>query len=152
MAKKRKPTAKAGRPPKPEAEEEVETSLMLPTATLVRDLAKLKADAKQKTQRINGTLGEKIAEAVENKHVDRWSLSKACDFAKLDDETLHLRYVHFMKYMGFLGVTKRAEAQADLFEQGPESEEAGEEEATNVTSIGAAARRVTETAGEAQSA
>lgn len=132
-----------------------ETTLLLPPSSVITSLAKERADTKKRTQSIIGTLGEKIGKAIEEKHVDRKAFSIACQLDRLDDERLHITYVHLLKYCEYLGIAKRALAQADMFEErtAPEGETGEEEvegaETGNVTRLGTAARRVVETAGDA---
>src|ERR1700761_1727735 len=95
-----------------------ETALMLTPKNLLDELAKAKRDTKKRTQSISGTLGQKIAEAVENKHLDRKAFSIACQLDALDDEKLHITYHNLLYYMEALGVEKRATAQEEMFNGG----------------------------------
>lgn len=124
------------------------TTLLLPTEKKIQDLAKEKRNAKKRMQSISGEIGQSIAKAVEEKHVDRKALSMACALDAMDDERLHVTYVHLMEYIKFLGVDKRALAQAELFEDRPKEGEEPKGDG-NVTHIGAAARKVAERAGAA---
>jgi hypothetical protein len=94
----------------------LETTIIFPPKTLVEELAKAKRDTKKRTQSANGTLGEKIGAAVEDKHLDRKAFSIACQLDALDDERLHITYHSLLKYCEDLGVTKRATAQEELFD------------------------------------
>ena len=121
------------------------TTLILPPAKKIQDLAKEKRNAKKRMQSISGEIGQSIAKAVEEKHVDRKALSMACALDALDDERLHVTYVHLMEYITFLGIDKRATAQGEMFEQTSAEEEPKDD--GKVTPIGAAARKVAERAG-----
>ena len=61
----------------------LETTIIFPPKTLVEELAKAKRDTKKRTQSANGTLGEKIGAAVEDKHLDRKAFSIACQLDAL---------------------------------------------------------------------
>lgn len=147
-----------------------ETTLMLTPKATLEELAKAKRDTKKRTQSMNGTLGEKIATAVESKHLDRKAFSMACQLEQMDDERLHVTYFNLLYYMEALGVEKRATAQEEMFEAGdvrgdepegkitdakPKADKkangkkvaAADKEASNVTPIGKTARAVAEQAG-----
>lgn len=129
----------------------LETTIIFPPKTVVEELAKAKRDTKKRTQSMNGTLGEKIGKAVEEKHLDRKAFSMACQLDAMDDERLHVTYHSLLKYCEDLGVTKRASAQEELFEAGGDEPEGklngGERDDGKVTPIGKAARAVAEAAG-----
>jgi hypothetical protein len=101
----------------------IETIVIFPPASLVKSLEKDKRETKQRTQSMSGLLGEKIAKAVEEKHLDRKAFSMACQLNALDDQRLHITYMNLLKYCEDLGITKRATAQEELFD----AEEAEEE-------------------------
>lgn len=103
--------------------EKLETTIIFPPKTLVEELAKARRDTKKRTQAANGTLGEKIGAAVEDKHLDRKGFSIACQLDALDDERLHITYHSLLKYCDDLGVTKRASAQEELFDPNATEEE-----------------------------
>lgn len=130
------------------------TTIIFPSDTVVQDLAKARRDTKKRTQSMNGTLGEKIAKAVENDHLDRKAYSIACQLEAMDDERLHVTFHSLLKYCDDLGVTKRATAQEELFDAGGDEPEAKVSDPKpkddgKVTPIGSgkAARTVAESAG-----
>lgn len=134
--------------PQPPAGEQVkaEDVLMMPGTDTVKKLAKARRDAQKQSQSIAGTIGEKIAKAVEEKHLDRKAFSMACQLANMDDERLAITLPHLMRYIDDLELVKRATKQAELFEQESEEAETGGKGST-VTPIGAAARKVAQQAG-----
>lgn len=131
----------------------LETTIIFPPKSLVEDLAKAKRDTKKRTQSANGTLGEKIGSAVEDKHLDRKAFSMACQLDAMDDERLHITYHSLLKYCEDLGVTKRATAQEELFDSEASGDEpegkmtGGGKDDGKVTPIGRGGRKVAETAG-----
>lgn len=133
-----------------------ETTLVLTPKSTLEELAKAKRDTKKRVQSMNGTLGEKIAAATENKHLDKKAFSIACALDQLDDERLHVTYFNLLYYLDALGVEKRATAQEELFVNGGTDEEdedapgkkGGKDKGATVTPIGKAARAVTEKAGD----
>lgn len=136
-----------------------DTTLVLTPKTTLEELAKAKRDTKKRVQSMNGTLGEKIAAATENKHLDKKAFGIACALDQLDDERLHVTYFNLLYYMEALGIEKRATAQEEMFVNGGgEPSDDGEDgcddkpkgrrkKANNVTPIGRAARAVVEQAG-----
>ena len=129
-----------------------ETTIVMTPKTTLEELAKAKRDTKKRVQSMNGTLGEKIAAAAENKHLDKKAFSMACALDALDDERLHLTYHNLLYYMEAMGIEQRATAQEELFVNGggEDDEEDGEKSPKGdgkVTSIGRAARKVAEAAG-----
>lgn len=139
--------ARAPKNGKSGATEVVATTLIMPPEKTIQNLAKEKRNAKKRMQSISGEIGQAIGKAVEDKHVDRKALSIAWALDALDDERLHVTYVHLMEYIEHLGIKKRALAQAELFEDRPKADDADESE-SNVRPIGSAARKVAEAAGE----
>lgn len=131
--------------------EVVATNLLMPPAAEIQKIAKAKRSAKKRNGQINGEVGDMIAKAVENKHLDRKACSIACQLDAMDDERLGVTYFHVLRYMDDLGIPERAKAQNQMFEAketGPgmkDGEEAGD---GKVTHIGTAARKVAERAGE----
>lgn len=139
-----------------------ETTLVLTPKTVLEELSKARRDTKKRVQSMNGTLGEKIGKAVEEKHLDRKAFGLACQLDALDDERLHVTYFNLLYYMEQMGIEKRATAQEELFVNGGADDEDGEDDAPangkangkgrakkdNVTPIGKAARAVTEAAGD----
>jgi hypothetical protein len=123
--------------------ETVATTLLLPSAKLVKDLVQEGRNVKKRTQSIAGEFGEKIAAAVENKHLDRKALSLARTLDALADEKLHVTYIHLMEYIEWLGIKKRALAQEELFEDSRRKPGEDEEDFQK------GPRLVTETAGSA---
>ncbi len=137
----------------------LETTIIFPPKTLIEELAKAKRDTKKRTQSMNGTLGEKIGKAVEEKHLDRKAFSFATQLDAMDDERLHITYHSMLKYCEDLGVTKRATAQEEMFESGGDAEPeakivdspkkgaaAGAEQEANLSRVGRG-RAVKEAAG-----
>lgn len=131
----------------------LETTIIFPPKTLVEELAKAKRDTKKRTQSANGTLGEKIGAAVEDKHLDRKAFSMACQLDAMDDERLHITYHSMLKYCEDLGVTKRAMAQEELFDPNatdePEGKISGGGATVHPIGAGGAARDVKQAAGKA---
>lgn len=127
-----------------------ETTIVMTPKTTLEELAKARRDTKKRVQSMNGTLGEKIAAAAENKHLDKKAFSIACALDALDDERLHMTYHNLLYYMEALGVEKRATAQEELFVNGGEDDD-GDDAASGkdgkVTPIGKHARKVAEAAG-----
>lgn len=134
------------------------TILMTPKSTL-EDLIKEKRNAKKRTQSISGKLGEIIAKACEDKHLDRKAFSIAAQMDAMDDERLHLTYYNLLYYLDALGITKRATQQEEMFEPGEGAEPVGTfsdpaegdggAKTKNVTRFPAEGRRTAEAAGEA---
>jgi hypothetical protein len=102
--------------------EAFETTIIFPPKSVVEELAEAKRQTKKRTQSANGTLGEKIGKAVEEKHLDRKAFSIACQLDAMDDERLHITFHSLLKYCEDLGVTRRATAQEELFEPGADAE------------------------------
>lgn len=126
--------------------------MIMPTDAVIRKLAKEKRSAKARVGEINSEVGNSIAKAVKDKHVDRKALSIACQLDNLDDERLHVTYFHLLKYIEDLGVKKRAEGhEKEVFGFAKQDDgETDEQESSDgkVTPIGSAARRVAERAGD----
>lgn len=101
------------------------TTIIFTPKSVLDDLAKAKRNAKKRSQSINGTLGETIAKAVEEKHLDRKAFGLAMQLEALDDERLHLTFHNFLHYCEVLGVTKRATAQEEMFTAGETDEPVG---------------------------
>lgn len=131
----------------------LETTIIFTPKKTVEELAQAKRDTKKRTQSANGTLGEKIKVAVEEKHLNRKAFSIACQLDAMDDEALHVTYHCLIKYCEDLGVVKRATAQEELFDGGGGDEPEGKikdkepKDDGKVTPIGRAARAVAESAG-----
>ncbi len=153
--------SKKGATEKPEV---VESTLLLPDSALVLSLAKAKLKVKKSNGTASGEVGKKIADAVENKHLDRKALGIACQLFNMHDhdaEKMALTYFHMLRYFDDLGIPEKAEKHGGMFtaaETGPgvkTGEEADEEAETdaggadNVTHIGTAARKVAQGAGDA---
>lgn len=132
--------------------EVVATNLLMPAPKVIQDIAKAKRSAKKRTGQINGEVGDMIAKAVENKHLDRKAAGLACQLDAMDDERLGVTYFHLLRYLDDLGIPARAKAQAQMFdakETGPGMKDKdGEADEGNVTRIGTAARKVAERTGE----
>ncbi len=75
----------------------LETTIIFPPKSLVEELAKKKRDTKKQTQSKNGTLGELIGSAVEDKHLDRKAFSIATQLDAMDDERLHITWHSLLK-------------------------------------------------------
>lgn len=137
----------------------IETTLIFAPKAVVEDLAEQKRKTKKRTSSANGTLGELIGTAVEEKHLDRKAFSLACQLDGLDDERLHITWPNLLAYAEFLGIPKRVQEQekAFLFETAAAPKEddkaadgkgaGGARTGASVTQIGEAARRVAEAAG-----
>lgn len=133
----------------PEESQSSNTTLILPPGSVIKKLAKEQRSASSRAAEIRGEYGNSVAKAVEDKHVDRKALSIALQLDKLPDERLHVVWMHLMHYTEQLGVQKRALAQEEMFAGGAEGGDKDEEDdaASNVTHLGAAARKVAERAG-----
>lgn len=100
-----------------------------------------------------GVYRSKVKDAVEKSNLDAAAWADAIKYKNLDDETLHVRYFHFMHYLEVLGVTKRATAQEEMFAAGETGAspktgaDTDDAETTTSKRIGAAARKVAEEAG-----
>jgi hypothetical protein len=94
------------------------TTIIFPNPDIVTDLRDQKRNTKKRTTSMNGTLGEKIGTAVEEKHLDRAAFGMACKLDDMDDERLHITFHSLLKYCEDMGVTKRATAQEELFDGG----------------------------------
>lgn len=140
MAKKLRRKNSAEQEQQPE-----ETTLLMPSTPTIKSLYRAKKSAKSRTSEISGEVGQQIAKAVEEKHVDRKALSIACQLADMPDERLVITYFHLLRYMDDLDIVKRAKAQneSELF---PEDEGETADDG-KVTQIGSAARKVAERAG-----
>lgn len=132
--------------------ETVATNLIMPASAVIQGIAKAKRSAKKRTGQINGEVGDMIAKAVENKHLDRKACGIACQLDAMDDERLGPTYFHLLRYLDDLGIPTRATAQSEAFQAkdtGPGLKKGdGDEPEGNVTRIGTAARKVAEQAGE----
>lgn len=144
------PPRRRGRPPAasqaPTAP--VEDVNLYPRDADLNSLIKAKRSAKQQTSEIGGTIGEKIAKAVEEKHLDRKAFNMVCTLDALEDERLAITLPHLLHYIRVRGLMERADAQP-IMPLAQEGSPALGETAGNVTRLGTAARRVAETAGEA---
>lgn len=95
-----------------------DTTILLAPANIVRDLAEQRRNTKKRVQSQNGTFGQAMAKAVEEKHVNRKAHGIACQLDALDDATLHLVYFNLIYYFDVLGIEKRATQQEELFDAG----------------------------------
>lgn len=146
-----------------------DVSVIFPKNKVITDLARLKESTKKRASAIAGEFGQAMQDAVENKHADRKAVSLALQLNALDDERLAITLPHLMHYIEVLGLDKRADVQPVMFEtdkngrmQDPEeSDKKGRGKkgggrkknvavasGDNVTTLGVAARRVAEAAGE----
>lgn len=114
MAKKSK-----GGKDKPAATEKVKPSetLLMPNTKDVVDLARRCKALQKQGREASGAMGEKIAQAVEDKRLDRKAFSIARGLEAMSDERLSITYYHLLRYMDDLGLEKRASAQGQMFEQ-----------------------------------
>lgn len=103
----------------------LKTTIVFTPKSTLEELAKAKRNAKKRSQSINGTLGETIAKAVEEKHLDRKAFGIAMQLEAMDDERLHLTFHNLLHYCEVLGVTKRATAQEEMFVNGEADEPVG---------------------------
>lgn len=135
------------------------TTIMMTPKSVLEDLLKETRNAKKRTQSISGKIGEQIAKAVEEKHLDRKAFSIARQLDALDEERLHLTYYNLLYYLDVLGVVKRATAQEEMFEPGEQGEPTGTfrdpaekpaKTAKNVTTFPSEGRRTAEQAGAAE--
>lgn len=98
-----------------------------------------------------GVYRQKVGDAVEKDHLDKWAYGVASKMAEMEDDVLHVRYFHLMHYLEEMGVVKRATAQEEMFaggETGPSPKANGHADGDDkATRIGAAARDVVEKAG-----
>lgn len=126
----------------------VATTLLMPEATVLPKLSKAKQAAKKQASAASGVFGDKFSKAQERDHVDRRAANIAFGLDGLDDKTLHVTYFHLLRYFDDLGIPARAQAQNEMFDAGdtgPGLKDDGED--SNVTRIGAAARKVAQAAG-----
>jgi hypothetical protein len=150
-------------PRKPPEETEAEQStLIFPKKTILEELAETKRTTTTRAQAATGKFGAAVKTAVESEHVDRKALGIALKLWAMEDDDLHVTLFHLMDYIKKLGITKRAMAQEEMFEEhktdlaavgsagkkprGGKKADA-KADAGNVTQIGAAARKVAESAG-----
>jgi hypothetical protein len=117
--------AKAPKPKTSKVGSILETTIVFSPKSTVVELAEARRNTKKRVQSQNGTLGNAIAKAVEEKHLNRKAFGIACQLDALDDETLHVVYFNLLHYLDALDVTKRATAQEEMFEAGDMSEPAG---------------------------
>lgn len=103
----------------------LKTTIIFTPKSVLEELAKDKRNAKKRSQSIAGTLGEKIAKAVDEKHLDRKAFGIATQLEAMDDERLHLTVYNLLHYLDVLGIMKRATAQEEMFEPGESSEPVG---------------------------
>lgn len=127
--------------------EVVATTLLLPPDELIRSLSKAKRNARKAARDAGQMFSDKFAKAQEEKHVDRRAANIAFNLDSLSDEQLHVTYFHLMRYMDDLGIPTRAKAQEELFEDGETGDGAHLNGEGKITHIGAAARKVAESAG-----
>jgi hypothetical protein len=149
---------------KPPEEADVEqTTLIFPKKTILEELAETKRTTTTRAQAATGKFGAAVKTAVETEHVDRKALGIALKLWAMEDDDLHVTLFHLMDYIKKLGVTKRAMAQEEMFEEhktdlaaaesGGKKTRAKKGDAKadtgpgNVTQIGTAARKVAESAG-----
>lgn len=142
------------------------TTLIFPKKSAWDELLEAKAQAKKRASSANGTYSKVVARLVEEEHMDRRAARMLCALAAIEDDAdLHVTVHHLIDGMKKTGVMKRALAQEELFSEHKIDEEAttqgakggrgrkkhagvsGDELPPNVTSIGDAARKVTEQAG-----
>lgn len=117
--------------------------LMPPTST-IKSLKIERAKALKTSRNAIGAYGAELADKVEKKHVDKKALGIAFALDDLPDEKLAITLPHLLRYIDDLGLAERATRQQELFVE--QADQPGEGE-SNVTHIGAAARRVAEAAG-----
>lgn len=122
--------------------ETMATTLLFPAKSVVEKLSKAKRDTRKRVRDINDEFGKKFAKGVDEEHGDRRALNILFNLDSLDDKQLHVTWMHLMKGAEDLGIVARATAQGELFENGEDDDN------DNVTKIGAAARKVSEKAGE----
>ena len=143
------------------------TTLVFPKKTNWEELSGAKRQAKTRAASANGTFSKVLARLVEECHMDRRAarIVLALDAIE-DDDDLHVTLFHMVDGLKKLGVLKRAQAQEEMFAENkidtdavenvkepkkrgrPRKGIAGDELPANVTSIGEAARKVAESAGE----
>ena len=109
-----------------QAAKAADTTMPMPSENYLINLAKRCKSYKKQAQETSGMIGEMIAKAVENKSLDRKAFSMVRQLDAMSDEKLRVTYHHLMRYIDALGITSRATAQADMFEQ--DGDEGGEGE------------------------
>lgn len=126
-----------------------EDVILMPPTKLVVSLAKNREDVKTENSERSGEFGFAINEAKQKKHLDKKAHAMACQLRALSDRQLAITLPHLLRYIDDLGLTERAQKQAELFENEAEvhASESGNDDG-KVTPIGQAARKVAEQAGE----
>lgn len=147
------------------------TTLVFPKKSAWEEAAEAKRQAKKRAASANGTFSKTLARLVEEEHMDRRAarIVLALDAIE-DDDDLHVTVFHVVDGLKKLGILKRAMAQEEMFDDHKIDDKAltqaaasgakagkggrrkrgvaGDELPDNVTSIGDAARKVIEAAGE----
>lgn len=134
------------------------TTLIFPKKSAWEEAVKAKRQAKQRSSSANGTYSKVIARLVEEEHMDRRAARMVLALDAIeDDEDLHVTLFHLVDGIKKLGILKRAQAQEQMFDEHKvdvdsvrtsKKSEKDEAETGNVRSIGSAARKVVEAAGE----
>ena len=143
------------------------TTLIFPKKSNWEEYIAEKRKAKTRAKSANGALAKVIDRLVENDNFDRRAARMVAALDAIeDDEDLHVTFHHLMDGIAKLGIDKRAMAAPDFFTaptaqtaaagaknaKGKGKGKDGEPDLTNVTAIGEAARKVTESAGAAPGA
>lgn len=145
------------------------TTLIFPTKKSWEEAREAKATAKKRAASANGVFSKTLTRLVDEGHMDRRAARMVLALDAIeDDEDLHVTVYHLIDGMKKLGILERAMAAPDMFDN-PDAgaleqvaaagakkakknrkNKGGEDDQTNVTQIGAAARAVAEKAGGAQ--
>jgi hypothetical protein len=143
------------------------TTPIFPKKSAWEEAATAKRQAKKRASSANGSYSKVVARLVEEEHCDRRALRIVLALDAIEDDAdLHVTLFHVMDGVKKLGLLKRAQAQEEMFAENkidadaldavkeskkrgrPRKGVGGDELPANVTSIGDAARKVTESAGE----
>lgn len=143
------------------------TTLIFPKKSAWEEAAEAKRTAKKRASSANGTFSKVMSRLVEEEGMDRRAARIVLALDAIEDDIdLHTSIFHVIDGLKKLGILKRAQAQEEMFDANkidtaavesidppkkrgrPRKGIGGDELPDNVTSIGDAARKVSEAAGE----
>lgn len=134
----------------------VETVLLIAKGSVLKEFCDNKEEAGRRVFKINDAFSKDAAKKVEKEHLHRKAANDAYRLKQMEDKELHEYLYHFLFYVKDLGLLDRATQQEELFaaeETGPAPKQNGagksedDGQGTQAERIGAAARKVAETAG-----
>jgi ribosome-binding protein aMBF1 (putative translation factor) len=141
MAKKAKVSKK------PAAAKSSDIGRKVPSEGILKSLLRTKRRTAETANEANSDYGTAVRSAVEKHALDKKAWGFAVQLDKMEPEKLARTLDHIEHYIDVLGLQARADQVQDLPLGGEKEEDEGADTG-NVTSIGTAARKVVEAAGE----